>query len=79
MRAKYTPCTNLQLVLRVFRLGREARPDALLKRKASEKNSGSFSSRASKNTLGKSPLTKSGNLDKKTAVYGTKPYTTDYI
>ena len=64
LRAKYTPRTNLRFVLRVFLLGREARPETLLKRKTSEKNSGSFSSRANKNTLGKSPLTKSGNLDK---------------
>lgn len=54
------------------------RSEALLKRKASEKNSGSFSSRANKNTLGKSPLSESDNLDKN-AVYGIEPYTTDYI
>ena len=64
LRAKYTPRTNLQFVLRVFRLDREARTAAILKRKASEKNSGRFSGRANKNTLGKNPLTKSGNLDR---------------
>ncbi len=41
-------------------------------------NSDSFSSRASKRTLERSPLTKRGNLDTNHRVWH-KPYTADYI